>query len=112
MSNELTNIIDFNNEEVKSVFEKSKEFFKNYFKTYFSNGTDPSQDRIEDWSHLCAFIQDGITNKNKYFCWDSTFIFPSGIEGKLVDIVALYEGWGMLHEIGLYDPISEENFVI
>ncbi len=111
MSHNLKNIVNLEDEVVKNIFNKSKEYFSNYFKTYLSNGNEPSQERLEDWSHLCAFIQDSITNENQYFCWKSKFIFPSGINGRLVDLISMYEGWGILHEIGLYDPISKENFV-
>jgi hypothetical protein len=107
----LKEIIDFEDEIVKNVIETSKINFIKNFKMFYSGGKAPSASRVSDWSLLCAFIQDSINKNTEIFNWDSVYIYPSGFEGKLVDLIGLYHnGWVMLDSVGLFDPVTKKSF--
>ena len=100
---------------VKSTYEKAKvTFTENYLVNHSLHGEKPCEDRVIDFAMLAAYIKTAqIKNlEDCKFSWKRKYMFPSKNVSTLQDFINCYRyGWEMLHDLGLYDPESEEDFI-
>lgn len=100
---------------VKSVYEKARvAFTENYLFNHSLHGEKPSEERVHDFAMLAAYIKTAqIKNlEDCKFSWKRKYMFPSKEVGTLTELVNCYRyGWEVLHNLGLYDPKSEEDFI-
>jgi hypothetical protein len=107
--------VDKRFKSVKSVYEKARVIFtENYLFNHSLYGEKPSEERIQDFAMLAAYIKTAqIKNlETCRFSWKKKYMFPSKQVGTLKELIGTYRyGWEILHDLGLYDPESEEEFI-
>jgi hypothetical protein len=106
--------IDKRFKSVKNVYLKSRTVFQQNYMFNHSFGESPSDERIEDFAQLVAYIQTaqikGVEKTN--FDWKEKYLFPSKNVGTLRDLTNMYRnGFEMLHDLGLYDPVTDQDFI-
>ena len=100
---------------VKSVYEKARvAFTENYLFNHSLFGEKPCEERVHDFATLAAYIKTAQIKdlKECKFSWKRKYRFPSEQVGTLQELINCYRyGWELLHDLGLYDPESEEDFI-
>ena len=100
---------------VKTTYQKARvNFEENYMFNHSLHGEKPCEERIHDFAVMAAYIQTAIKKgvEDTNFSWTSKYHFPSNQVGTLTDLVNCYRyGWEILHDLGLFNPIDDEDFV-
>jgi hypothetical protein len=95
------------NIELKDFIDISEQRFLLYFKNRYNE--NPIIERVNDWKSLIGLIKLALI-KEIDFNWHENYEFPSGNIGSLASLVIEYDGWILLNDSGLVDPITKDKF--